>query len=62
MKNEPLTEEYYKNQERLWNEMINRKSQNNASVLTNKQKYGTNQLSIEASGFLALQIAKMIIA
>lgn len=38
--NELLTEEYYAKQKRLWNEMNNRNKINNASVLTNEQRFG----------------------
>ena len=38
--NEPLTEEYYTEQKRLWGEMNNRNKINNASVLTNEQGFG----------------------
>lgn len=37
---EPLTEEYYAEQKRLWDEMNNRNKTNNASVLTNEQGFG----------------------
>lgn len=58
------TDEYEEEQKRLWNEMINRNTNgcSPVSVLTNKQKYGTNMLSIEASKYLLLQIVGMILA
>lgn len=61
--NEPLTEEYYTEQKRLWDEMNSRNKINNASVLTNEQKFGVqNQtLSKEASYFLALGITRIMI-
>lgn len=61
--NEPLTEEYYAEQKRLWGEMNSRNKINNASVLTNEQKFGVQNpiLSKEASYFLALGVARIII-
>lgn len=61
--NEPLTEEYYAEQKRLWNEMNSRNKINNASVLTNEQRSGIKNpiLSKEASYFLALGITRIMI-
>lgn len=61
--NEPLTEEYYAEQKRLWDEMNSRNKINNASVLTNEQSFGVQNpiLSKEASYFLALGVARIII-
>lgn len=63
MKNEPLTEEYYIEQKRLWDEMINRNKANNASVLTNEQRLGTKNpiLSKEESQILILGIINIMI-
>ena len=60
--NEPLTEEYYTEQKRLWDEM-NSRNKVNASVLTNEQRFGVQNpiLSKEASYFLALGVAKILI-
>lgn len=38
--NEPLTKEYYAEQKRLWDEMNSRNKINNASILTNEQRFG----------------------
>ena len=61
--NEPLTKEYYAEQKRLWDEMNSRTKISNASVLTSEQKFGVqNQtLSKEASYFLALGVARIMI-
>ena len=61
--NESLTVEYYAEQKRLWDEMNNRNKINNASVLTNEQRFGVKNpiLSKEASYFLALGIARIMI-
>lgn len=60
---EPLTEEYYAEQKRLWDEMNNRNKTNNASVLTNEQGFGVRNpmLSKEESCILALEIVKIMI-
>ena len=60
--NEPLTEEYYTEQKRLWDEM-NSRNKVNASVLTNEQILGIKNpiLSKEASCFLALEIIRIMI-
>lgn len=60
--NEPLTEEYYAEQKRLWDEM-NSRNKVNASVLTNEQRSGIKNpiLSKEASYFLALGITRIMI-
>lgn len=60
--NEPLTEEYYTEQKRLWDEM-NSRNKVNASVLTNEQRLGIKNpiLSKEASYFLALGITRIMI-
>ena len=42
MRNEPLTQEYYDTQKRLWEEMNSRKMINNASVLTSEQRGNKN--------------------
>ena len=42
MRNEPLTQEYYDTQKRLWEEMNSRKMVNNASVLTSEQRGNKN--------------------
>lgn len=45
MRNEPLTQEYYDTQKRLWEEMNNRMvNVNNASVLTSEQKGSKNPM------------------
>lgn len=61
--NEPLTEEYYAEQKRLWDEMNNRNKINNASVLTNEQRFGIKNpiLSKEESYVLALGIVGIMI-
>lgn len=61
--NEPLTKEYYAEQKRLWDEMNNKNKINNASVLTNGQRFGVKNpiLSKEGSQILALGITKIII-
>lgn len=60
--NEPLTEEYYAEQKRLWNEMNNRNKINNVSVLTNEQRFGVQKmLAKEGSYFLALGIVGIMI-
>lgn len=61
--NEPLTEEYYAEQKRLWSEMNNRNKINNASVLTNEQRFGVKNpiLSKEGSHVLALGIIRIMI-
>lgn len=61
--NEPLTEEYYTEQKRLWDEMNNRNKINNASVLTNEQGFEFQNpiLSKEESQILALEIVRIMI-
>lgn len=61
--NEPLTEEYYTEQKRLWDEMNNRNKINNASVLTNEQGFGFQNpiLPKEGCRILALEIVKIMI-
>lgn len=61
--NEPLTEEYYAEQKRLWDEMNNRNKINNASVLTNEQRFGVKNpiLSKEGSQILVLGIANIML-
>nr|DAJ86340.1 MAG TPA: hypothetical protein [Bacteriophage sp.] len=61
--NEPLTEEYYAEQKRLWDEMNSRNKINNASVLTNEQRFGVQNpiLSKEGSQILALGIARIML-
>lgn len=61
--NEPLTEEYYIEQKRLWDEMNNRNKINNASVLTNEQRFGVKNpiLSKEESQILVLGIANIML-
>ena len=61
--NELLKEEYYAKQKRLWNEMNNRNKINNASVLTNEQRFGVKNpiLSKEENQVLALEIVRIMI-
>ena len=61
--NEPLTGEYYAEQKRLWDEMNYRNKTDNASVLTNEQRFGVKNpmLSKEESCILALEIVKIMI-
>ena len=52
--------EYETIQKKLYNEMVNRKNDKPVEVLTQKQKYGTDRLNVEAGGYLYLQIAKFM--
>lgn len=52
--------EYEAIQKKLYDGMINRKNNKPIEVLTQKQKYGTNNIDIEAGTYLYFQIAKFM--
>lgn len=52
--------EYEAIQKKLYYEMVNRKNDKPAEILTLKQKYGTNKLNAEAGEYLYLQIVKFL--
>lgn len=63
MRNEPLTQEYYDTQKRLWEEMNSRKTINNASVLTSEQRGNKNpMLSNTVSQILLVEMTKIFLS
>ena len=62
MRNEPLTQEYYDTQKRLWEEMNSRKMINNASVLTSEQRGNKNPvLSHVDSQILLVEMTRIFL-
>ena len=62
MRNEPLTQEYYDTQKRLWEEMNSRKMINNASVLTSEQRGNKNpELSHVDSQILLVEMTRIFL-
>ena len=63
MRNEPLTQEYYDTQKRLWKKMNSRKTINNASVLTSEQRGNKNpMLSNTVSQILLVEMTKIFLS
>ena len=62
MRNEPLTQEYYDTQKRLWGEINSRKMINNASVLTSEQRGNKNPvLSHVDSQILLVEMTRIFL-